>query len=134
MFSLSFPPISCHSFITHVILYINPSIGSLAFLYSYIHLHSYLITFFLLHELNQLLLNFFVSRTSFNVDYKYFKNISVISETAINIGYSCQLLTDDMAEVFIIDGMTYDEVERQLAKCRDSIRVVNTFLPHGTYC
>ncbi|XP_073960226.1 probable phospholipid-transporting ATPase IM [Choristoneura fumiferana] len=53
-------------------------------------------------------------------------------ETAINIGYSCQLLTDDMAEVFVIDGAAYDDVDRQLAKCRDSIRVVNTFLPHGS--
>ncbi|KAJ8718438.1 hypothetical protein PYW08_002675 [Mythimna loreyi] len=53
-------------------------------------------------------------------------------ETAINIGYSCQLLTDDMAEVFVIDGVSYDDVDRQLAKCRDSIRVVNTFLPHGS--
>ncbi|XP_063539621.1 probable phospholipid-transporting ATPase IM [Cydia strobilella] len=53
-------------------------------------------------------------------------------ETAINIGYSCQLLTDDMAEVFVIDGVAHDDVERQLAKCRDSIRVVNTFLPPGT--
>ncbi|XP_052752328.1 phospholipid-transporting ATPase ID isoform X4 [Galleria mellonella] len=52
-------------------------------------------------------------------------------ETAINIGYSCQLLTDDMAEVFVIDGVSHDDVERQLAKCRDSIRVVNTFLPHA---
>ncbi|XP_047532184.1 probable phospholipid-transporting ATPase IM isoform X3 [Vanessa atalanta] len=52
-------------------------------------------------------------------------------ETAINIGYSCQLLTDDMAEVFVIDGVAHDDVDRQLAKCRDSIRVVNTFLPHG---
>ncbi|CAB3244555.1 unnamed protein product [Arctia plantaginis] len=53
-------------------------------------------------------------------------------ETAINIGYSCQLLTDDMAEVFIVDGLSYDDVDRQLAKFRDSIRVVNTFLPHGS--
>ncbi|XP_045538924.1 phospholipid-transporting ATPase ID isoform X1 [Papilio machaon] len=53
-------------------------------------------------------------------------------ETAINIGYSCQLLTDDMAEVFIIDGVTHDDVDRQLAKSRDSIRVVNTFLPYGS--
>lgn len=53
-------------------------------------------------------------------------------ETAINIGYSCQLLTDDMAEVFVIDGASYDDVDRQLAKCRDSIRVVNTFMPHGS--
>ncbi|XP_050676158.1 probable phospholipid-transporting ATPase IM isoform X4 [Leptidea sinapis] len=53
-------------------------------------------------------------------------------ETAINIGYSCQLLTDDMAEVFIIDGASHDDVDRQLAKSRDSIRVVNTFLPHDS--
>ncbi|KAM3965408.1 ATPase phospholipid transporting 8B isoform 1-T3 [Aphomia sociella] len=53
-------------------------------------------------------------------------------ETAINIGYSCQLLTDDMAEVFVIDGVSHDDVDRQLAKCRDSIRVVNTFLPHAS--
>ncbi|XP_041980875.1 probable phospholipid-transporting ATPase IM isoform X4 [Aricia agestis] len=53
-------------------------------------------------------------------------------ETAINIGYSCQLLTDDMAEVFVIDGVAHDDVARQLAKCKDSIRVVNTFLPHGS--
>ncbi|CAG9566195.1 unnamed protein product [Danaus chrysippus] len=53
-------------------------------------------------------------------------------ETAINIGYSCQLLTDDMAEVFVIDGVSHDDVERQLAKCRDSIHVVSTFLPHGS--
>ncbi|XP_026326260.1 probable phospholipid-transporting ATPase IM isoform X2 [Hyposmocoma kahamanoa] len=52
-------------------------------------------------------------------------------ETAINIGYSCQLLTDDMAEVFVIDGTSYDDVDSQLSKCRDGIRVVNTFLPHG---
>ncbi|XP_012548814.1 probable phospholipid-transporting ATPase IM [Bombyx mori] len=52
-------------------------------------------------------------------------------ETAINIGYSCQLLTDDMAEVFVVDGASYDDVNKQLAKCRDSIRVVNTFMPHG---
>lgn len=30
-------------------------------------------------------------------------------ETAINIGYSCQLLTDDLLEEpFIVDGETYD--------------------------
>ncbi|XP_059056149.1 phospholipid-transporting ATPase ID [Achroia grisella] len=52
-------------------------------------------------------------------------------ETAINIGYSCQLLTDDMAEVFVIDGVSHDDVERQLGKCLESIRVVNTFLPHA---
>ncbi|KAH9632831.1 hypothetical protein HF086_005886 [Spodoptera exigua] len=50
-------------------------------------------------------------------------------ETAINIGYSCQLLTDDMAEVFVIDGVSYDDVDRQLAKCRDSIRLYDCSEP-----
>ena len=42
-------------------------------------------------------------------------------ETAINIGYSCQLLTDDMTEVFTIEGWDFDEVEQELRKCRDTI-------------
>ncbi|XP_059479506.1 probable phospholipid-transporting ATPase IM isoform X3 [Neocloeon triangulifer] len=42
-------------------------------------------------------------------------------ETAINIGYSCQLLTDDMAEVFIVDGNLYEDVEQQLGRLRDMI-------------
>ncbi|XP_014251342.1 phospholipid-transporting ATPase ID [Cimex lectularius] len=41
-------------------------------------------------------------------------------ETAINIGYSCQLLTDEM-EVMIVDGHTVEEVTKQLAKCRDTL-------------
>ncbi|KAI6214393.1 Phospholipid-transporting ATPase [Aphelenchoides besseyi] len=36
------------------------------------------------------------------------------TETAINIGYSCQLLTEDMKEVFIVDGKKEIEVEIQL--------------------
>ncbi|KAI6187437.1 Phospholipid-transporting ATPase [Aphelenchoides besseyi] len=36
------------------------------------------------------------------------------TETAINIGYSCQLLTEDMKEVFIVDGKKEIEVEVQL--------------------
>ena len=45
-----------------------------------------------------------------------------IAETAINIGYSCQLLTDDMVDIFIVDGQSEEEVELQLLKCRDSLR------------
>ena len=45
----------------------------------------------------------------------------IFLETAINIGYSCQLLTDEMNEVFIVDGHTYDDVELQLGKLRDTI-------------
>ncbi|XP_052890781.1 phospholipid-transporting ATPase ID isoform X2 [Anopheles moucheti] len=50
-------------------------------------------------------------------------------ETAINIGYSCQLLTDDMVDVFVIDGITKSEVEQQLRKYMDSLRIVNTYHP-----
>ncbi|KAH7696056.1 phospholipid-transporting ATPase ID, partial [Aphelenchoides avenae] len=35
-------------------------------------------------------------------------------ETAINIGYSCRLLTEDMKEVFVVDGKEENEVEVQL--------------------
>lgn len=52
-------------------------------------------------------------------------------ETAINIGYSCQLLTDDMADVFIVDGTSKSEVELQLRKFKESIKIVNTFHPAG---
>ena len=38
----------------------------------------------------------------------------VFTETAINIGYSCQLLTDEMEEVFVIDAEEKDEVLKQL--------------------
>lgn len=43
-------------------------------------------------------------------------------ETAINIGYSCQLLTDDMVDIFIVDGHEYEEVGSQMYKYRESIR------------
>ena len=43
-------------------------------------------------------------------------------ETAINIGYSCQLLTDEMVDVFTIEGWDYDEVEQELQRCREAIQ------------
>ncbi|XP_026463046.1 phospholipid-transporting ATPase ID isoform X2 [Ctenocephalides felis] len=52
-------------------------------------------------------------------------------ETAINIGYSCQLLTDDLIDLFIVDGETHQEVEKQLDKFKESIRIVNTYHPHA---
>lgn len=52
-------------------------------------------------------------------------------ETAINIGYSCQLLTDDMVDIFIVDGYSKLEVEQQLRKFKESIKIVNTFHPPG---
>lgn len=50
-------------------------------------------------------------------------------ETAVNIGYSCQLLTDDLLDLFVVDGSTQDEVEQQLRKFRESIKIVTTFSP-----
>lgn len=51
-------------------------------------------------------------------------------ETAINIGYSCQLLTDDFVDVFIVDGTTFDEVEKQLKLFKESVKIVNKFHPN----
>jgi len=43
-------------------------------------------------------------------------------ETAVNIGYSCNLLSSDMAdEPFIVDGHSHEEVESQLINHRRSI-------------
>ncbi|XP_011871556.1 PREDICTED: phospholipid-transporting ATPase ID isoform X4 [Vollenhovia emeryi] len=47
-------------------------------------------------------------------------------ETAINIGYSCQLLTDDLTDVFVVDGTTYDGVESQLVRYLDTIKSAST--------
>lgn len=35
-------------------------------------------------------------------------------ETAMNIGYSCNLLNDDMEDVFIVEGSTSDDVLNEL--------------------
>lgn len=42
-------------------------------------------------------------------------------ETAINIGYSCELLNDDMCEIFVIDGCYPEEVEKQLKRSQKQI-------------
>ncbi|XP_028326612.1 LOW QUALITY PROTEIN: phospholipid-transporting ATPase ID [Gouania willdenowi] len=39
-------------------------------------------------------------------------------ETAVNIGYSCKMLTDDMTEVFIISGHTVHSVRQELRNAR----------------
>ncbi|XP_015596375.1 phospholipid-transporting ATPase ID isoform X2 [Cephus cinctus] len=46
-------------------------------------------------------------------------------ETAINIGYSCQLLTDDLTDVFIVDATTYDGVETQLTRYLETIKTAS---------
>uniref|UniRef100_G3PES2 Phospholipid-transporting ATPase n=1 Tax=Gasterosteus aculeatus aculeatus TaxID=481459 RepID=G3PES2_GASAC len=40
-------------------------------------------------------------------------------ETAVNIGYSCKMLTDDMPEVFIISGNTVHSVRQELRRARE---------------
>uniref|UniRef100_A0A1A8FKH8 Phospholipid-transporting ATPase n=4 Tax=Nothobranchius korthausae TaxID=1143690 RepID=A0A1A8FKH8_9TELE len=42
-------------------------------------------------------------------------------ETAMNIGYSCNMLRDDMNEVFIISGHTLLEVKQQLRSAKEQI-------------
>ncbi|XP_014866919.1 PREDICTED: phospholipid-transporting ATPase ID-like isoform X1 [Poecilia mexicana] len=42
-------------------------------------------------------------------------------ETAMSIGYSCNMLRDDMNEVFVISGPTQLEVQQQLRNAKDNI-------------
>ncbi|XP_054557393.1 probable phospholipid-transporting ATPase IM isoform X2 [Talpa occidentalis] len=42
-------------------------------------------------------------------------------ETAINIGYACNMLTDDMNAVFIIAGNTAVEVREELTKAKENV-------------
>ncbi|XP_068998882.1 phospholipid-transporting ATPase ID isoform X1 [Embiotoca jacksoni] len=42
-------------------------------------------------------------------------------ETAVNIGYSCKMLTDEMTEVFIISGHTVQSVRQELRKARETM-------------
>ncbi|NXT53522.1 AT8B2 ATPase, partial [Pluvianellus socialis] len=43
-------------------------------------------------------------------------------ETAMNIGYSCNLLNDDMEDVFIIEGHTSDDVLNELRNARKKMK------------
>lgn len=61
------------------------------------------------------------------------KYLNSSEETAINIGYSCQLLTDELVDVFVVDGTTMDEVEKQLRKFKESVKIVNTFHPPSKF-
>ncbi|XP_069766869.1 phospholipid-transporting ATPase ID isoform X2 [Narcine bancroftii] len=42
-------------------------------------------------------------------------------ETAVNIGYSCNMLTDDMNEIFVISGCTVLEVRDQIRTSREQM-------------
>uniref|UniRef100_A0A4W5KG53 Phospholipid-transporting ATPase n=1 Tax=Hucho hucho TaxID=62062 RepID=A0A4W5KG53_9TELE len=47
-------------------------------------------------------------------------------ETAMNIGYSCNMLRDDMNEVFIISGHSVSEVQQQLRLVSSTVDVEKT--------
>ncbi|KAL6109500.1 atp8b2 [Pungitius sinensis] len=46
-------------------------------------------------------------------------------ETAVNIGYSCKMLTDDMTEVFTISGNTVHSVRQELRTARERMIVLS---------
>ncbi|KAM9743335.1 phospholipid-transporting ATPase ID-like isoform 1-T2 [Menidia menidia] len=57
-------------------------------------------------------------------------------ETAENIGYSCNLLREEMNDVFVISGHSHEEVRQELRNARVSIKPDEAdspgFLPEGT--
>nr|XP_013010169.1 probable phospholipid-transporting ATPase IM isoform X2 [Cavia porcellus] len=42
-------------------------------------------------------------------------------ETAVNIGYACNMLTEDMNDVFVIAGNSVEEVREELRKAKESL-------------
>lgn len=52
-------------------------------------------------------------------------------ETAMNIGYSCNMLRDEMNEVFIISGYTLLEVQQQLRSAKEHILGVSRVISAG---
>ena len=51
-------------------------------------------------------------------------------ETAINIGYSCMLLTENMLDVFIINGKDKQTVVSQMESYRSKIDSSTPSIPH----
>ncbi|XP_059952802.1 probable phospholipid-transporting ATPase IM isoform X5 [Mesoplodon densirostris] len=52
-------------------------------------------------------------------------------ETAINIGYACNMLTDDMNDVFIVAGNTAVEVREELRKAKENLFGQNRSFSNG---
>uniref|UniRef100_A0A3P9KM76 Phospholipid-transporting ATPase n=1 Tax=Oryzias latipes TaxID=8090 RepID=A0A3P9KM76_ORYLA len=52
-------------------------------------------------------------------------------ETAVNIGYSCKMLTDDMTEVFIISGHTVQSVRHELRRARERMLALSRAREEG---
>lgn len=74
---------------------------------------------------------FLINTSILGFHFKFSIILLSFSETAINIGYSCQLLTDDLVDVFIVDATTFDEVQQQLIKFKENIKIVHTFQPRS---
>ncbi|XP_062454101.1 phospholipid-transporting ATPase ID [Rhea pennata] len=55
-------------------------------------------------------------------------------ETAVNIGYSCKMLTDDMTEVFVVTGHTVLEVREELRKAREKMMDASCSMGNGFSC
>ncbi|XP_055944168.1 phospholipid-transporting ATPase ID-like [Argiope bruennichi] len=55
-------------------------------------------------------------------------------ETAINIGYSCRLLSDEMVDIFIVDADDFAEVANQLRRFREAIANVLAHSQGTTAC
>ncbi|GBO21608.1 Phospholipid-transporting ATPase ID [Araneus ventricosus] len=55
-------------------------------------------------------------------------------ETAINIGYSCRLLSDEMVDIFIVDAADFAEVANQLRRYREAIANVLAHSQGTTAC
>lgn len=62
----------------------------------------------------------FYNMHKYIINYNQMYCLTPFLETAVNIGYSCRLLSDEM-ELLILDGSTQDQVEIQLNKCNDLI-------------
>ncbi|XP_033927142.1 phospholipid-transporting ATPase ID isoform X2 [Melopsittacus undulatus] len=54
-------------------------------------------------------------------------------ETAVNIGYSCKMLTDDMTEVFMVTGHTVLEVREELRRAREKMMDASRSTSNGFY-
>ncbi|XP_004835485.1 probable phospholipid-transporting ATPase IM isoform X2 [Heterocephalus glaber] len=52
-------------------------------------------------------------------------------ETAVNIGYACNMLTEDMNDVFVIAGNTVGEVREELRKAKGSLFGQNNSVLNG---
>ncbi|KAK2512177.1 phospholipid-transporting ATPase ID [Columba guinea] len=59
---------------------------------------------------------------SFIVSEAKLQLLGIRPETAMNIGYSCNLLYDDMDDVFVIDGSTSDDVLNELRNARKKMK------------